>query len=180
MLSAFKSNYNMRLSDLTYLDNQLNLCSQWPKPHEPDVPEDVPDNVRVVYTEAEQAYMAHIYSAAAERYRKSLQLAMKEKGATKGYLINQIDKLHDEGILPSGMKDIAHAIRIIGNKAAHDEPLSEEDAKKEAKDIREFAALFMTYLFTLPARIKIWQQEALPAQDALVPGATTHSGDTAK
>ncbi len=110
-----------------------------------------------------ESFRSPLVSAA--QYRKALQLATKALGATKGNLINQIKTLHEDGLLPDSMKDMAHQIRLIGNAAAHDDPLPEGEAKAEAEDIREFAELFMTYLFTLPARIESRQANDEAGED---------------
>jgi len=65
----------------------------------------------------------------------------------------------------SAMKQWAHAIRKIGNDAAHeDEPFSAADAEA----LHSFTELFLTYTFTLPAMLdeRRRQAEKLQAEEA--------------
>lgn len=63
--------------------------------------------------------------------RSTIEAAAKDKGIESGSLVQKINKLHDEGHVRSGTKDMAHVLRILGNDMAHgdiDAVPSEEDA----------------------------------------------------
>ena len=117
------------------------------------IPDGLPEKVQRVYKEAEKTFEAGIWGAAMERYRKAIEQACKDKGQTSGKLVAKIKKLRDTGQITQDLNDWAHEIRIVGNEAAHDDPLPDDNAKKEATDIRLFCELFMTYVYTLPKKL---------------------------
>ena len=55
------------------------------------------------------------------------------------------------------MKDWAHAIRLDGNEATHEE--DEDFTADKAREMKDFTELFLIYAFTLPARIKASKQK---------------------
>ena len=58
------------------------------------------------------------------------------------------------------MKDWAHAVRLDGNDAVHEEqPFGEDDAKQLAS----FTEIFLLYAFTLPGMLEVRKNKAEPA-----------------
>lgn len=134
------------------LTKELKVLKQYPE-RDVKIPEGLPEKVQQVFHEAERAFEGKIWGAAAMQFRKALEQACKDKGQSSGKLYNKIEGLEQNGLITADLKDWAHEIRIIGNEAAHDDPLPEEEAKKEAEDIRVFSDLFMTYVYTLPQKL---------------------------
>jgi hypothetical protein len=83
-------------------------------------------------------------------FRRALEMATKEKLPNhKGTLKERIDALAAAYAITADLRDFAHQIRIDGNDAAHDYDFTE----LEAKDIGEFARLFLMYLYSLPGML---------------------------
>ena len=143
-------------------DIVFTTIKQWPSPPlKPEIPDHLPSDVHKAYLLAEKAYINGIFPPSAMQYRKSLELSCKELGEEKGSLSKNIKALGEAHKLPPDMIKWADRIRFIGNAAAHDKPLSDEDAKFEAEEIRYFSKAFMTYAFTLPQQIREYEMSKL-------------------
>lgn len=85
----------------------------------PPVPVDVPDDFSEDYREA-CLVLADSPKASAALSRRCLQYILEEKaGATKRQLNEQIDEVLASGTLPTAINQSLHALREIGNLAAH-------------------------------------------------------------
>ena len=100
------------------------------------------------------------FNAAGMMFRKTLQRATTALAQTAGMspfktktpLQHRIDALAKAGHLTDSMRDLAVAIKLDGNEAAHEE--DQEFDKSAATQTREFTELFLLYAFTLPERVK--------------------------
>ena len=101
------------------------------------------------------------WDAAGTMFRKALDTALTAKFPDiKGSLAQRIQKAADDGLLTADMAEWAHAIRRLGNDAAHDdEPFSEEDARV----LHAFTDLVLRYLFTLPGMMAEARARKAPA-----------------
>jgi hypothetical protein len=81
----------------------------------PHVPEGVADD----FVEARLCLSVGANKAAAAMCRRALQAAALQKGAGKGDLVAQIDKLVEKGTLNASLADAAHQVRYFGNYGAH-------------------------------------------------------------
>jgi len=98
-------------------------------------------------------------NAAGAMFRRSIELAARhvDPEAPAGLnLKGRIERLPDTLVTPS-MKQWAQHIRLEGNDAVHG---PDDYSDKDAKDLRTFAELFLTYAFTLPAMLKTAYPEA--------------------
>jgi len=84
-------------------------------------------------------------------FRKVIDVATKELGATKGKLQPRIDELAAKHAITPAMQEWAHAIRLDGNEAAHEE---EPFDKETCEALKSFTELFLMYAFTLPGMLK--------------------------
>ena len=87
-------------------------------------------------------------------FRRAIEIAVKTispRRATRGdNLKKRIEDLPPDVATPA-MKTLAQHVRLDANDAAHEpEEFSEDDAKK----LRVFAEMFLTYAFTLPEMLK--------------------------
>jgi hypothetical protein len=116
------------------------------------VPEALPDNVSASFVEAEKAIANGLYSSAGACYRKSVERALKVLHPEgKGTLSARIRQLSNSQRLPETLIGLLDHVRIFGNLSVHDE---DEDPTKDDCDIaRDFTRLFLTYSFSLPAKI---------------------------
>ena len=119
------------------------------------------------------------FNAAGMMFRKTLQRATTALAQTAGMtpfkaktpLQHRIDVLAKDGHLTDSMRDLAVAIKLDGNEAAHEE--DQEFDKDAATQTEEFTELFLLYAFTLPERVKHASQ---PKTAAPAPPKTTGSG----
>lgn len=92
-------------------------------------------------------------NAAAIMFRRAIEIAVKtiNPSAPRGdNLKKRIEDLPPDVATPA-MKTLAQHVRLDANDAAHEpEDFSEDDAKK----LRVFAEMFLTYAFTLPEMLK--------------------------
>src|SRR5205085_8701416 len=56
--------------------------------------------------------------------RSALQFVVREKGAKKGNLKEQIDDLGSRGVLHPMMQEWAHEVRLLANESAHPDALA--------------------------------------------------------
>ena len=125
-------------------------------------PEDIPEVVERYFKQGVDNLFQN-YDAAGVMFRTTLEIALKIRfPKTKAKNLNdRINNAVEQGNLTSDLAAWAHEIRLGGNEAVHDEPLSQE----EAQDLRDFTELVLLYLFTLPeklARAKARREPDLP------------------
>lgn len=86
-------------------------------------------------------------------FRRCLEIALKahspEIEAWK--LEKRIDKLAAERKITPDMQTWAHRVRLDGNDALHEE---EDFTKESATELMEFTRLLLTYMYTLPEKVK--------------------------
>ncbi|WP_213604147.1 DUF4145 domain-containing protein [Pseudoxanthomonas japonensis] len=144
---------------ITDYPGDLHVKQTYPSTQKPRAPADIPANAQRVFLQAQDSAARGHFDAAGSMYRKAIEIgtrALDESLAGKK-LQNRIDALHAAGRLTPDLKDWAHLIRMDGNDSAHDdEPLS----KSEISQLATFTELFLTYTFTLPARVAARKQEA--------------------
>lgn len=80
---------------------------------------DVPKDVASLYEEASVVLPLSPRASAALSRRCLQQVLSEAGGAPKGDLFNQIEHVVKSGALPSHLVDSLHAVRAIGNIAAH-------------------------------------------------------------
>ncbi len=124
-----------------------------PDPPSPRVAEAIPRNVERPLLEAEQAYASGLFSAAGSCYRKSVERALKAIDPDlKGMLNQRIRSLEKSGLLPHDMIELLDQVRLFGNASMHED--DEDPTKEDCAAAREFCHLFLTYAFTLPAKVR--------------------------
>lgn len=121
-----------------------------PKGDFPDVPTPIAENAKEAY----QCASVEGWRATAAMARRALQAAAYEKGAPDKKLIEQIDWLADNGVIPGQMKEVAHQIRLGGNIGAHPDKDGLRDiGEAEAKAILQFLDDFFRYVYEIPASL---------------------------
>jgi hypothetical protein len=81
----------------------------------------------------------------------STQQLLGEQAKNFGTIRDRIDALAAKNALTPDLKDWAHQVRLGGNDAAHDE---EPYTREEAVELLDFVELYLTYVYTLPGRLK--------------------------
>lgn len=112
--------------------------------------ETIPYGIRQDFAEAANCRSIEAYKACVTMCRRTIQNCMRDKGAKKDKLLDQIDEI----VKDQQIKDIAHSTRIIGNWGAHEQ---EDDLKKVdwkiAKAILDFTWRILQDLYILPKQL---------------------------
>ncbi len=99
------------------------------------VAEEIPVNIATDFKEALRCLFVNAYNATAEMCRRAVEASCIEQGAPKtaGTLEEKIDWLASKGIITPFMAEVAHKIRLGGNRGAHppDEPPAQESFEAE-------------------------------------------------
>lgn len=133
------------------------LIKQSPQPPKPDLPEHLPDRVMRPFLEAEKAFSQGLWGSAAASYRKAVEraitpLLLSEKPVRM--LGPKIGLLAKTNLLPPAMLDWIRIVKDDANFALHDDDL-DFDKREDIEPAREFAFTLLTYLFTLPEKVRI-------------------------
>lgn len=139
-----------------------------PKPKEPTVPFSIPDDLVGDYQEAERNFTLTNFKSAGLMFRTILDRVTQKEATDKtiGKLINRIDHLAEQGIITNKLKELAHCIREDGNIANHED---QGFVQEQARQMKEFTRLFMTYVYTLPILVEEAHKKATTSPDT-----TTH------
>lgn len=130
-----------------------------PEPADTGAPAHTPTPIDRYFTQGRSSLQAGNYDAAGAMYRKALETALKKafpEHDDERTLYTHIEAAKDNGGLTKELAEWAHEIRGLGNEATHEEePFPQDDAQM----LDQFTELMLTYLFTLPGKLK----EARPA-----------------
>jgi len=121
---------------------------------EPDqiaIPE-IPDNVKSDFNEALRCRSVNAYNATVEMCRRALQTSCVEQGADPNLnLVSQIDWVHTQGKITVLLKDIAHKIRLGGNRGAHSGDPNEPTLTPEDADaVILFSREYFRHIYEVP------------------------------
>ncbi|WP_416444713.1 DUF4145 domain-containing protein [Leucobacter sp. HNU] len=79
----------------------------------------IPEEIAGFYQEAHDAFSIGAYRAVLLLSRSVIEATAKMKDVGGSNLVKKIDNLHEEGHIRRGVKQVAHAIRHLGNDIAH-------------------------------------------------------------
>lgn len=102
--------------------------------------------------------------------RRMVEAVCKDQGGPKGSLEDMLDRLAEEGRLPSQLAEMGHQLRARGNLGAHVDDV--EVTKDDVPVIEEFADAILEYVYRAPAKIAA-AQASLEARKA-----ATGAGDS--
>ena len=83
--------------------------------------------------------------------RRTLELLLKDKGATKWGLKDKIEEIAAKGILPDTLKEASSLAKMLGDTAAHDKDLEIDQYDVEA--MAEFVGFVIEYIYVVPKKI---------------------------
>jgi hypothetical protein len=131
------------------------LNTTYPSPQPSKCPSYTPDDLKRIFLQADKAQRRGDPDASGAMSRKvvdvSTQQLLGEESKKYGNIRGRIDALALNGTLTIDLKDWAHQVRLGGNDAAHDiDPFT----MPEADELLNFAELYLTYVYTLPGRLK--------------------------
>ena len=131
-------------------------------------PEHIPRGLQSFYSQAQDSLRRGAYDASGAMARKTLDVSTQQlTSELPGKLdsINlRIDALGTAGRITEDLRAWAHEIRLDGNDASHDE---EPFTKEDATSLLDFLELYLTYVYTLPGRLK--ERRPVEAVDAVAP-----------
>jgi len=135
------------------------LVDVCPKPQIPQCPQHTPDDLKRIFLQAMNALRRGDADASGAMSRKVMDAStqrlvatlLPEKNDELKNIYARIEALAAARKLTPDLKDWAHQLRLGGADAAHD-----IDAFKleEASELLDFAELYLTYVYTLPGRLK--------------------------
>jgi hypothetical protein len=133
--------------------NRYQLLEVYPKRELAVAPEAVPEAASRAFVEGVENLADGRYTSAIAMFRRALDVGLKQfpSDIEAWRLEKRIDKLADAGAITKDMQTWAHKIRLEGNEAVHE---LDNPSKEQATELKLFTELFLTYLFTLPARVK--------------------------
>lgn len=132
----------------------------WPHP-EAQVSSDVPPGIASAFAEAVKAASAGCPRASAAMARCTLEEITKEKGQTKGDLVQRLAALAANGELVLTLADWSKEVRVVGNAGVHTktlDPVSEEDAQQMIAFMRQL----IQYLYEMPADLARRRERSQP------------------
>jgi hypothetical protein len=132
------------------------------KPND-DVSEHIPENVRNDFKEALRCQWTKAYNATAEMCRRAVETACLDLGAPYDEVLeNMIDYLEANKTITPGLKDVAHNVRLAGNRGAHPWKVGQAIAKPipvvvieepHAKAIVNFTQHFLESVYVIPKQL---------------------------
>jgi hypothetical protein len=119
------------------------------------IPSHASDQLKRYYEQAANALKRRDWDASGAMSRKvvdvSTQQLLGEDSKKYGNIKQRIDALAEKNAITPDLKNWAHEIRLGGNEASHDEvPYTEP----EATELLDFADLYLTYVYSMPGRLK--------------------------
>lgn len=111
----------------------------------------IPDGVAGFFKESHDVFSVGAYRAVLLLVRSVIEATAKEQGIDSGSLVQKINKLHDEGHIRRGTKEMAHALRILGNDMAHGD-IGEVPTDEDAADALTIARFVLDDVYVADAR----------------------------
>lgn len=88
--------------------------------------------------------------------RRTLELLLTDKGATKWGLKEKIEEIAAKGLLPDTLKEASSLAKLLGDTAAHDKELAIDQYDVEA--MVEFVGFIIEYLYVVPEKINVYKK----------------------
>lgn len=113
-------------------------------------------------SKVKEAYEAALKVKGIDKYiglialRRTLELVLKDKGATKWGLKDKIEEIAEKGILPDTLKEASSLTKILGDSAAHDKEIDIE--QQDVESMAEFVEYIIEYLYVVPDKINSYKQ----------------------
>jgi hypothetical protein len=126
-------------------------------------------NIALDFAEALRCFWVKSYKAAVAMCRRSVEATCKHLGATGKTLEKKIDNLAAQGKITEPLKEMAHAVRLSGNRGLHgkkpagstpdddqESPLDDLDffGEDEAKAMIAFTEQLFHHVFVMPALLE--------------------------
>ena len=129
------------------------------------VPEHVDEEIAADFEEAVANLNGDRYTSAGMMFRRVLERATiaLDPSSHADSLYIRIEKLAKASVISKELQESATIIRIEGNTAAHG--AREEFTRETAEQLHQFTELFLTYAFTLPAKVRAYYKSVTSTQE---------------
>jgi hypothetical protein len=133
---------------------------------------EIPEHIQSDFKEALRCLWVNAYNATAEMCRRAVEASCIDLGAQKKKVLDEmIDWLEDQRIITPFLQQVAHKIRLGGNRGAHPEPepiaapttgteIQPEDAgpitkigKEHAEAMVKFTREFFHHVYVVPKQL---------------------------
>lgn len=111
----------------------------------------IPEGVAGFFREAHDAFSISAYRAVLLLVRSVIEATAKDRKIDTGSLVQKINKLHEDGHIRGGTKDMAHALRILGNDMAHGD-IDDVPTQEDADDALVIARFVLDDVYVADAR----------------------------
>lgn len=116
------------------------------------VAEEVPEDVASDFREALRCRWVNAYNATVEMCRRALEASCLEQGAPEDLVLaKMIDWVHGEGKITTPLKEMAHKIKLGGNRGAH--PSDRTIIADDADAVIEFTKEYFHHVYVMPKRM---------------------------
>lgn len=117
-----------------------------------EVAEEIPDTIKPDFREALRCRWVGAYNATVEMCRRALEASCLEQGAPANLVLNNmIDWVHAQGKITTPLKEMAHKIRLGGDRGAH--PSERIMNAEDADAVIEFTREYFDAVYVMPARM---------------------------
>ena len=89
--------------------------------------------------------------------RRTLELVLKDIGATKWGLKDKIEEIAEKGLLPGTLKEASSLTRILGDTAAHDKDDIDID-EHDVTSMAEFIEYIIEYIYIVPDKLNSYKE----------------------
>lgn len=138
-------------ADSARAEGEAMTVESWsPPPMSPVDTAFIPEGVAGYYKEAHDALSISAYRGVLLLVRSVIEATAKQHGVIDGNLISKINTLHRDGHIRKGTKDMAHALRILGNDMAHGD-IGEVPTQEDAKDALTIAKFVLDDVYVADA-----------------------------
>ena len=124
------------------------------------VAEEIPDHIKPDFREAIRCLSVKAYNATGEMCRRAIEASCLDLGAPKKQVLeDMIDWLEEKRIITPGLKDVAHKVRLGGNRCAHPTSPQTDTAAivtigpEHAAAIVDFTKHFFQYVYVTPKQL---------------------------
>lgn len=111
----------------------------------------IPIGVAGFYKEAHDAFSIGAYRGVLLLVRSVIEATAKDRGITSGSLVAKVNQLHADEHIRKGTKDMAHALRILGNDMAHGD-IDDVPTQEDADDALTIARFVLDDVYVADAR----------------------------
>lgn len=146
--------------------HDVDVRDYWPKLAEPDVPLHLPPDVHSKFVQGQKAIDGKMWDAAAGVLRSALDVASKKLATEAGLptlgMAKRMQALAAASKITDPMNEWAKHVTIIGDESLHDKTITEADAVAA----RDFAEMFLRYVYEMPEEVRIRSGQPAPAPQA--------------